>query len=196
MNEKLTKALGEELASKVAEVLKSANIEVAIANDGSYVPADKYEKLKSEHKNIVEQYELSQSSIKELESKTGDTEELNKQLKAINDDFEAFKSNASKREANFIKQTKLKDALRNKVNPDAIDLLESKFNLDELVLNEAGELVDIQSKIDNELQTRPTLKLNVNIDTPAPPVDKQNINETDLSKLSDAEYFALKRKGE
>lgn len=196
MNEKLTQALGEELASKVAEVLKSANIEVAIANDGSYVPADKYEKLKSEHKNIVEQYEQSQASIKVLESKTGDTEELNKQLKAINDDFESFKANASKRENDFIKQTKLKDALRNKVNPDAIDLIESKFKLDDLVLNEAGELVDINSKIDNELQARPTLKLNVNIDTPVPPKDKQNINDVDLSKLSDAEYFALKRKGE
>ena len=53
IHESIKKLLGEDLTKQVEEALKGKgkdgkDVDLVIGNDGSYVPADKYEALKSQ----------------------------------------------------------------------------------------------------------------------------------------------------
>lgn len=64
MIDKIKELLGEELSQQVSE--KLGNVELAIFNDGTVVPADKYDTLKGEHKALQGKYE---SEIKDFNAK-------------------------------------------------------------------------------------------------------------------------------
>ena len=194
MNDKILEALGEELATQVKAKLGS--MELAIANDGSYMPVEKHDKLKSEYKALQEQYDQSSKQIEELSSKSGETEGLQEQLKTLSAEYETFKTESTKREANYVKGNALKELLRGSFNPDAVDLLVGTFNLDEISLNEAGKIVDGELKMQRLAEAKPSLKLSEVIEGDKPK-DRQTKDTVDYSKMSDEEYFAAQRdKGE
>ena len=193
MLDKIKELLGEELSKQVTE--KLGTVELAIFNDGSVVNADKHDLLKAEHKTLQDQYAESNKKIEDITNAAGESDTLKEQLKILGEEYNTFKADTTKREANFNKGTVLKELLRKNFNPDAVDLLANTFNLDELILNEAGQIVDADSKIKTLAESKPSLKL-VEVIEGMPPTDKNNPSKVDTSKMTDEEYFAYKKKEE
>jgi len=193
MNEKILNALGEELSKQVKE--KLGDIELAIANDGSYVPADKYEKLKGEYKDLETQSDATNKQIEELKNSSGEVEGLKEKLTTLTTEYDQFKQDSQKREVNFKKTTAYKELLSKNFNPDAVDLLLNTVNLDEINLNEAGKVVDGEVKMQRLAESKPSLKLS-NVIEGNKPTDKTTVQEVDTSKMTDDEYFAQQREGE
>jgi len=61
MLDQLKELLGEELSAQVQE--KLGEVELAIFNNGTVVPADKYDSLKAEHKSLTEKYQTDISGL-------------------------------------------------------------------------------------------------------------------------------------
>ena len=143
MLEKIKQALGEELSKKVEEVLGEKGIELGIFNDGSLVPSEKYDKLKSDKKAIEEELSTTQTKLSEFEnkvselSKSGDEKEtLQKSLESVKSEFEKFKQESEKRQTDTVKRYKALEMLNNEnVLKDSADLLLSEIKLDDLKLN-------------------------------------------------------------
>jgi len=190
MLDKIKELLGEELSSQVAEKLGS--VELAIANDGSWIPADKYEKLKVEYKALETQAEATNQQIEEFKNANSEVEGLKEKLNSLNTEYDQFKQESQTRELNFKKSTVLKDLISKSFNPDAVDLLLSTFDLNEINLTEAGEIVDGKLKMDRLAENKPSLKLSTVIDGKKPK-DKTTVNETDYSKMSDEEYYSMQK---
>lgn len=188
MNEKIKKILGEELSRQVSE--KLGDVEIGITNDGTLVSAEKHDKMKAEYKATQKQLDSVQEQLKGFDDSNTTIEDLKAKLEESNNSFEQFKKDTEKRESNFNKLTKLKESMAKKFNADAIDLLASTINLEELQLNEAGEIVDVDVKLDRIAENRPSLKLNTEPNTPKPPSGGTPQGEPDFSKMTDAEYFS------
>jgi len=182
MFEWIKKIVGEAFTDDMMEkVKKEAPKHMALKTD--------FNARGDEITNLKKQLTETQAKIETLSKSATGNEELKAQLEKATLDLETFKNETDKREKNFIKSGKLKDALAKKITPDAVDLIIPSFNLDELNVNEAGEIVDIDSKIDKILESRPTLKLDSKING-TPPKDKNNVPpEDDFSKMSDVEYY-------
>lgn len=189
MLEKIKNALGEELSKQVEEILSKADIELAVMNDGSVVKADKHDTLKKELKDTLDQFEKANVKISELSKGAETSETLKKELEKVNSDFELYKADTKKREVNSDKLSKFKDGLSKYVSPDAIALLLKTTNPDDLMLNEAGEIVDLESKANKIIESYPSLKLNTEF-KPNVPGDKKTPDPVDTSAMTDAEYYA------
>lgn len=87
MLEELKNILGEELSKQVSEKLTEAKLELAIMNNGSVVPAEKYEKLKLDHKALKETHEkevaTTAKKLKELSNSSSDLETLKGTLETL-----------------------------------------------------------------------------------------------------------------
>lgn len=129
--------------------------------------------------------------LKTLKENGNPDEKLKVELERITGEFETYKRDASKRE----KQWGMKDALKGELgkhfNEDSVDLLLGTFDLNELTTNEAGEIVDLESKIGKLKEARPSLVRDYTPSTPMPK-DKETPKETDTSKMSDEEYYQWK----
>lgn len=188
MNEKILNALGEELGKEVQAKLTEAKIELAIMNDGSVVPAEKYDKLKGEYKELENQTTTMDQKIKELSANDSTIDDLKSQLSELKGEYDAFKSESEVREVNFKKQSKLKELLSKNFNPDAVDLLLNTMDLKEINLTESGDIVDGQAKMDRLAESKPSLKLVQTVEG-TPPKDKQTVQDVDYSQMSDEEYY-------
>lgn len=169
MLEKLTTILGEELATQVDAKLKEANIELGIANNGSLVPADKHDSMKSEFKATTEQMQTLQEQLKALEGSTGTVEELKEQLKLKGEEFEQFKQDTVKRETTLTKTqaiTKALDAAG--AIKSSIDLLVPTFDLEKIQLDSKGQIVDLDVIINPVKEARKELFISKEIESDPP----------------------------
>lgn len=148
MIEKIKNVLGEELAKQVE--LKLGDIELGITNDGSLVPAQKHEAMKVELKQSKEELEQVNTKLKETNSKIETiskdselAEKYKQQLEELKADHENFQKEAEKRLTNVSKTAAIEKALLNEnANPEALELLTTKFDLEKIELDADGKVKD------------------------------------------------------
>ena len=182
--EKIKTILGEELTALVTE--KLGTVELGITNDGSLVPADKHESMKTEFKATQEQLESLQSQIKDLEGSTGTIEELKEQLKSKGEEFEKFKNDTSKREMTRNKETALAKLLdKAGFIPSSIDLLIPTIDKEKITLDSKGNIVDADELINPIKEARKELIIEKKLDDNPPP----NSNPPDDDPKDAQAYF-------
>lgn len=194
MLEKIKQALGEELSEQVATKLSEAKIELGIANDGSLVPADKHDSMKSELKSYQEQLEKVQKQLEETGTKEQTIEELKQQLNQAKEDYNQFKADTEKREVTNTKKNAVIKALEEAgAIKSSIDLLANTINLEELQIDKQGNIVDKDTIITDLKTQREGLFVEKKLDGAEPPRTAPGIKEDDLS---DQAFFeaALKQK--
>jgi hypothetical protein len=148
--EKIKELLGDDLAKQVDEKLKGKgkdgkDIDAVIGNDGTFVPADKYETLKSEKAAADKLAADTANQLKEVKD-AGDPEKLKADLTAaqskLNDLQKDHEAEVAKiRKANLVTMKVVGDA------HDPSDIV-TALDLDKIMLNDKGEIV---SGLDDQL---------------------------------------------
>lgn len=154
-----------------------------------------FNKRGEEIDSLTKQLETVNAQVTELKEKGNPNDEMKKMLDNLTQELEAEKTNSKKREEQWGMKEKLKSALGKSFNEDSVDLLLGTFNLDEMTVNEAGDIVDLQAKIDRLKESRPSLVKDFTPDTPPAP-DRNTPETVDTSKMTDAEYYEWKSKQE
>ena len=134
MLDKIKELLGEELSKQVIE--KLGTVELAIMNNGSVVPAEKYDILKAEYKGLNSKYDTDINDFNEkLETATNNSA-----------DYETLKGTLETFKADNQKMTDEYQAEKTKIKKNsAIDLALIRANVDE----EYFEMVKSQVNMDN-----------------------------------------------
>lgn len=89
-----------------------------------------------------------QTKIEALSKDKGTVEELQTKLESAKTEFETFKQDAEKREGDRKKVTAIAALLQTaKAAPDAIDLLTREFDLDKIILDSKGAIVDAENHL-------------------------------------------------
>lgn len=143
--------------------------------------------------SLTGQLEGVNRQVTELKEKGNPNEELKSKLDNMTSEFEKYKQDASKREKQYVMKDRLKSELGKSFNEDAVDLLLGTFNLEELTTNEAGDIVDLESKIGKLKAERPNLVKEYKPTSPKPK-DRTTTQEVDTSQMTDEEYYAWKAK--
>lgn len=154
MNEKIKNALGEEIAAQVEAKLQEANIELGIVNDGSLVPADKHDSLKSEHKELQKKYTEDINGLnvklKDLSGKENTVEELKSELEKIQEESKSTVEELQSKLSLTRKQSEFEKALLKKnVKEPYVDLLKKAANWDDIQID--GEEIKGIDEIVNSL---------------------------------------------
>lgn len=152
-----------------------------------------FNKRGEEIESLTNQLNGVNAQLTELKEKGNPNDELKSKLEVMTAEFEKYKLDSSKREAQYGMKEKLRSVLGKNFNEDAVDLLMSTFNLEELTTNEAGDIVDLDLKINKLKESRPSLVRDFKPATPQPD-DKKTPKDPDFSKMTDAEYYEYKAK--
>lgn len=119
--------------------------------------ADKVKELDSELKTAQTQLEDFDSKIKELKTKAENAEELENELNDITTEYENYKEQESERISKIKTTSALeKKLLADNVPEDLVDLVVNDFDIDNLELNEDGELLNYESQRENAKNKRPS----------------------------------------
>ena len=144
----------EELINEI----KSKIGENFVPNNEYKKKTTKIEELESELETTKEQLENTTDQLDELKDKAEDKEELQEQLQNIQSEYEEFKEQEEQRIKNIKKKSDLeKRLLKNNANEDAVDLLINDFDIEELELNDDGELEGFNDQLETVQEKRPTL---------------------------------------
>jgi hypothetical protein len=171
MNDKIRRALGEH-AEAIEKVLKDEGIELAIANDGSVVPAAKYDATKADIKKLQDTLEaFEKADTKTKAEKEEATKTLEQKLQEISTNFEEYKKGVETKETQRQKTSSFEKALKNaKCNPNIIDLVIKSTDLDKLALDDKGNVPS--DYIETLKQERPAIFGEVTTDSERTPLDK------------------------
>ena len=153
MIDKIKELLGEELSKQVAE--KLGDVELAIFNDGSVVPADKYDTLKGTHKALEQKYATDIADFnKKLETASkdvGDVEAIKANLAKMQEENQSLMDKYKADTLNIKLDSKIDVALL-KANADSqyIPMLKTQINKDTLSF-EGEDVIGLTDTI-NKLQ--------------------------------------------
>ncbi|MEE0776514.1 MAG: phage scaffolding protein [Bacillota bacterium] len=143
--------LGEELWEQVAAALKGKgeggkDIELAVANDGSYFPKAKYDDLNTEVKGLREQLAQRDNDITALKKIAGDNEALKTQLKDMETKYRTDTENLNKtiQDMRFSNALDLALAANKARNAKAVKAL---LNLEEIKL-EDGKITGLDAQLE------------------------------------------------
>lgn len=150
-----------------------------------------FNKRGEEIESLTNQLNTVNSQLTELKEKGNPNDEMKLALDKLTTELETEKLNAKKREEQWEMKEQYKKALSKNFNEDAVDLLMQSTDFDSMTRNEAGDIVDLESKIGKLKEARPTLVREYKAAAPKPD-DKNPVNEPDFSKMTDAEYYAYK----
>jgi len=142
-----------------------------------FIPKDKYnetaDKLKEKETELAEtnkQLESVNTQVSELAKKAEENEELKGKLETINAEYEQFQSEADKRLIDVKKKQAVERGLRDaNANPDTIDLLIDKFNLDEIELDDKDNVKEFNKHLEPLKEQRKSLFAETNITGGKPP---------------------------
>ena len=142
MNETLKNLLGEELAKQVEEALKGKgkegkDVDLVIGNDGSYVPADKYETEKGKSATAEKALKAAAEALKEIGG-SGDPQKFAEDVTKAKNTMETLQGDYQAQVAKLQKTTALKLALSNEVY-DPTDII-SLIDMDQIELEEDGSV--------------------------------------------------------
>ena len=158
------------------------------------VPKNQYAKKIAELEAANAQISESTIKIETLSKSSATVGELKKQLETIKEEHDTFKADVAKREINSTKLEGIKKMLSKHFAADAVDLIASTYNLEEITLTEKGEVVDAESKIATQKAARPSLVITESANSNPPNGGDPVTPVTDTSKLTDEEYYASLRK--
>ena len=182
----LKEIMGEALTDEMMEKVKKEIPK-------HFVIKSDFNKRGDDIKDLTDQLEKANASMKELSAKADASDEIKAKLETLTTEYDDYKKGADQREKNYKVKGQLEKVLAKHFNPDAVEYLANSFKLEELTLNEAGEIVDIDAKVTRLAEAKPGLKLTTVANTQTPPGDKQTKTEVDYDSMSDAEYYAAKR---
>lgn len=159
MIEKLKELLGEELAKSVTE--KLGKVELAIMNDGTVVPADKFDSLKVENKTLTDKHQTDISEmntkLEEAVKNASDYDTLKGTLDTLKaDNLKAVEQH--KTETANIKRNSDADValLKANVKESYLDMVKSQMGIDKL--NYDGDtLVGLNDSIKSAQENFPDL---------------------------------------
>lgn len=198
IDEKIKALLGEELVEKVSTALTGKgkdgkDINLVVGNDGSFVPADKYELLKQE-KQLADQ--TAESVRSQLEGLKADSETI-EQMKA---DLTTAQQAVTKLQEDHTKEiSKIKKgaSVKLKVVDSAFDPEDviSLIDLDRVILSESGEIIggldeqltEIKTKKPHWFKQAKTGGHEPQVGDPAPSVNpwkKETFNLTEQGKIT------------
>jgi len=136
----LKELLGEELFNQVSEKIGDKKL---IVNDGSYIPKAKFDEKNEELKSTKAKMDELQESVKGLDTFTKENEDLKSKVESLKNEYENFKNDADTRVKTIqIKQAIERNLVKANANPDTIDLLVDKFDVNSLQVDSKGEIVD------------------------------------------------------
>ena len=138
MLDKIKELLGEELSKQVTDVL--GTVELAIMNNGSVVPVDKYDNLKIDHKALEDKYH---SDISDVNTKLEEAVKNSGDLDALKGTLESLKTDNTKLTADYqqnIQNIKVDSAidvalLKANVKPGYDTMLKTQLNRDSLTFD-------------------------------------------------------------
>ena len=142
--ENLKNLLGEELSKQVEEAVKAKgkdgkDLDIVVGNDGSYVPAEKYDTEKQKSIKSEEVVKQITTALKGLGG-SGDSENIMEDIKTAQQSIEDLKNNHKKELEELSKHSALKMALTNKAH-DAEDII-SMLDMDTIKVDNNGNLIN------------------------------------------------------
>jgi hypothetical protein len=152
---KLVELLGEDLHKQVIEKLGGVQVflhdkdQKVLIDDGSYIPKHRFDEVNETNKSLKTQIAKSESDLVELKKAASGNEEFLTKIKTLEADNKKSKEDFEKSELKLKKSLAVKEELLNAgvLDPDARELLLSKFNIDELVVDESGKLKEFETKL-------------------------------------------------
>ena len=189
MLEKIKVALGET-AEQVEGLLKAAGIELAVMNDGSVVPADKFDGMKQELKDANGTITKIQDDMKALSTSTESAEEFKTKLAEKNKEFEDYRLDIGNKEIQRGKESKLDELLRTgdkKVIENLLDIVKSRVDYNQISVDSNGQYIGINDVVDN-LRNNYKEAFSLTETTGTPPGNSQGTGtpETWTTKLAGA----------
>ena len=160
IHESIKKLLGEDLTKQVEEALKGKgkdgkDVDLVIGNDGSYVPADKYEALKSQSASAEKALKAAADALKTIGG-SGDPSKIADDVKAAQDTIKNLQDNHAAEIKKIQKNTALRLALAGQAH-DPADII-SLLDLEKIEVDESGNLKsDLESLIKPIKETKPYL---------------------------------------
>lgn len=160
IHESIKKLLGEDLTKQVEEALKGKgkdgkDVDLVIGNDGSYVPADKYEALKSQSASAEKALKAAADALKAIGG-SGDPTKIADDVKAAQDTIKNLQDNHAAEIKKIQKNTALRLALSGQAH-DPADII-SLLDLEKIEVDESGNLKsDLESLIKPIKETKPYL---------------------------------------
>jgi len=140
--EAIKTALGSELAAQVEEALKGKgkdgkDFDIVVGNDGTYVPAHKYETEKSRAENAEKALKSAADELKNIGG-SGDTAKIAEDLKKAQEDITKLQDDHKAEIAKLHKNNAVKAALAGKVH-DPADIL-ALLEMDKIEVDDNGTL--------------------------------------------------------
>jgi len=189
------------LKGKLVEGTKQEDIISAIVEGAkkdigkTYVPKEEFNSKNEELKSTKTKMDEMQKKVEDL-SKSGDeVVKLKTDLEKVNTDFTSFKTDAEKRETNRQKVVAIEKSLRDaKASDDAIDLLTSQFDVEKIILDSKGNIVDWDNHLKPVKESRKTLFGEVKSSGTPPANPKGEPAKATKQQLIDQYNAAEKRK--
>ena len=185
MNKNIAELLGEELSKQVTE--KLGTVELAIMNNGSVVPADKYEQLKSDNKALETKYQTDisdfTSKLEEASKGTKDIDKLKASLETLTTDNKSLMEKYQKDTLN-IKLDSAIDVALLKANVDEkyVPLLKTQINKDNLKA-EDDNIIGLTDSIANLQTAYPDMFGQIKKTGVQPPSDHKNVDTSKKAQL-------------
>ena len=150
---------GEENINEAVAVFKSDYFpKNAVPKDEYNKKSSKIDELESELDTAKEQLEQTNEQLDELSSKAENNEELKQNLEEIKSEYEQYQQQEQERLNQIKKKSTLeKKLLKSNANQDAVDLLMNDFDVEELELDEEGNLNNFDDQLEKVQEKRPTL---------------------------------------
>lgn len=152
----------EELLKEVLpdneEVQKAVVEKTGAYINENYVSSETYNNTKSEFESVQANMTEMETKFKDLANSQTENEELKSKITEITNEYDSFKSETELRELNRKKTSLVTKALTSQnANPEAMDLLITDFNLDELEIGEDGKINGLDDLVENVKQNRKSL---------------------------------------
>jgi len=155
-----------KLGELIAGVLESVKKEIG----KHFIPKEEFNSKNEDLKDTKKKMDDLQKQVDDLSKSGNDAVKFKEDLEKVNKEFTAYKETAEKRETNRQKTASIERSLREaKASTDAIDLLTSQFDLDKIILDSKGNIVDWDNHLKPIKESRKTLFGEVKNETGKPP---------------------------
>jgi len=130
-----------------------------------FIPKEKYNEKANEVQEKADELKATtdkmtdlQTQVEKLSGAEGEQEKLKEKLEAINGEFETFKSESESRLSNVKKTQAIERGLRDaQANPETIDLLITRFDLEKIELADDGNVKEWDKHLETLKETRKSL---------------------------------------
>ena len=150
----MLKEIGIEEQEKVDKIINFLKTEVP----KEWIPNWKYNKVKEELNLLETQSKENIEKLEALSKLEADNNTLKEHVKEMKAENESVKVEAEKRVLNMTKSSKVKEMLeKNGVVKDAVDLLVGGLDIDSIMIDQSGNVVDSDIIVNKFKSERPNL---------------------------------------